>query len=524
MSYSFATVPEKSVIKTGAMVGSKFQTVPIGKNAVNMYVPRASWLASQYRSTIFNEPGTHTSTIPRIDFIKDLTLRVAITVSGSPVSLVPCEYWFEQIDLFDPTNFAIPVQTAYDDTSVVQLLTKAPYGSQKAIFKTSNIEAEGAAKFGVSKTLPVGTHYFYIPLFNSIMTNYGGLFLGDMRNELTLQLKVPSTIVASGSGSISAAIQFGIEGYLMNDVDRKIHRDRLSLSSSECNFLLPHHISLQQNLTAASSDNFIDLEPVKGACAFHCVLIRNTGANNSSNGKMKWLNIGDANDARIEVVDAQNYSITGSLPSRFLRQHGSASQGFNNDFVSSKCCYLVNYCDSILEAFNGRVKGGRYFINNHGNRLRLTLPAAPVSEVQTITFSVAPSAAGYYRLGWKGEWSAMLLGNATVAQMKAAFEAMSTVAAANLSVTFSAIASAGTSLTATFNDPEGVLTGDLMEVLPLDGSAATVSVARTVAGVPGLATGTYAIDVYSYMYRTAKFNGTELQSVPLQISAPGHAQ
>jgi hypothetical protein len=144
--------------------------------------------------------------------------------------------------------------------------------------------------------------------------------------------------------------------------------------------------------------------------------------------------------------------------------------------------------------------------------------------VQTVTFNTAPSATGYYRFGYKGEWSPMLLGNATVADMKAAFESIRNIASRNVSVTFSAVASAGTSLTATLVDPEGCLHGELIEVMTLDGFGATASVARTTASVPGLATGTYAIDVYSFMYRTAKFNGTELASIPLQILGPSHSQ
>jgi hypothetical protein len=223
-------------------------------------------------------------------------------------------------------------------------------------------------------------------------------------------------------------------------------------------------------------------------------------------------------------VNSQNYSITGSLPTRFLRQHGSAEQGFDNDFASTKPCYLVTYCDSVLEALNGRVKGGRHFANNHGDRLRLTLPTAPVSEVQTVTFSTTPAAAGFYRLQFRGEESATLLGNASTATMAAAFQAMRGVAANNITVVFSAVASAGTSLTATLTDPQGVLDGDMIDILPFDAFAASASTVRTTAGIPGLATGTYQVDVYSYMYRTANFTGTQLSSAPLVVPAPSHQQ
>ena len=44
--YSFSTVPERAVVNTQVKIGNKFQTLPAGKHAVNMYIPRVSWLAS----------------------------------------------------------------------------------------------------------------------------------------------------------------------------------------------------------------------------------------------------------------------------------------------------------------------------------------------------------------------------------------------------------------------------------------------------------------------------------------------
>ena len=69
-------------------------------------------------------------------------------------------------------------------------------------------------------------------------------------------------------------------------------------------------------------------------------------------------------------------------------------------------------------------------------------------------------------------------------------------------------------------DPEGTLTGDLVEVIAGDAFAASSVTTRTTAGVPGLAaTGSYQVDVYSYVVREAVFNGTALRSEDVQQSA-----
>lgn len=508
---------------TGLPVGGKMQHLPAQKHPdePQLYIPRQDWYPSQFPSDIFSRPGVeHKSDFPKVDYIEHADLRVALTVATAPVRVVQAERFFEQSDLIDPTNPSQPFQTHYDDTAQAMLINKTSPGNQAAIFKTSNVESDSAGKYGPGKELAVGTHYFYIPLMNSVFSNIKGAYTGDMVNKLILSLRVPSTIIVSGSGTITASIQFGITSRLLNEKDRQEYRRRLMQHAIECNFLQPHRIRKSQVLTPGA-ENFLDLNSVpQGVVAYHQVLIRPSGAVNTNNGRMLWYNIGDANDARVDLIDVNSNSITGSLPTRFLRQHGSA-QMFDNDFYSHKPSYIIPYCASVNAAANGKVVGGRYFRSQCSERLRLTLPAAAVSEVQTLTQSATPAAGGWYRLRFRGEESAILLGNATVAQMKAAFEAMRNVQVSNITVTFSAVASAGGSLTATFSDPEGSLTGDLLEICPGDAFAASSSTARTTAGVPGLPSAqAYDIDIYSFMYKTANFNGSQFFSRDLAALPP----
>lgn len=523
MSHTYTSV-KANVVATKVKVGSKFQSVPEGTQNVQLFVPRVSWLSSEYPTDLFSRPGTYESKIPKIDNAEHLTLRVALTIAGSSVTLVECERWFEQMDLIDPSNPSQPVQTHYDDTAAANLMTRASAGTQRAIFKTSNVEQETIGKYGPAKVIMPGTYYFYIPVMSSVFSNFNGMFLGDMPNELRLSLRVPSTIIASGAGTISSAIiQFGVEGHILNDTDRAIYRNRYQTSSAQAPFLQPHRTTKQVVLACGSDQNFIDLNDVRGVISHHMILIRPVGPTNVSDGRSRYYNIGDAADARIQLVDNQGTSITGSLPSRFMRQHLSTQ--FDNDWVSTKPVYLLQYCENINRAINGVAKGGRYFFPQSGDRIQFTLPPASTPEQQTVTFSAAPAAAGFYRLRFRGEESATLVGNATPAAMKAAFEAMRGVAARGLTVTFSAAASAGTSLVATISDPEGVLDGDVIEFICYDGFAASSSTARTVAGIPGLpASGTYQVDIYSYQMRTAVFSGTMLYSMDALVAPPSFAQ
>lgn len=516
----------RPVVKSGNTVGNKVQTLPAGKAYGQLFVPRLSWLTSQYPNDFLtNKLGqTIASIIPKVDNMEDLDLRIALTIAGGSVTMPACELWFDQQDLYDPNNGSSqPVQTQYDMTAIANLFCQTHDSQQRAFFKTSGIESRETGKYGASMTLPPGTHYFYMPLL-TFFRNYHGVFLQDMKDELRLELKVASVIPVSGAGSIAQCkIEFGISGHTLSEDDRKEFHARYSMSAAECYFLHPHRTSKQVTLTCGSSENFIDLNDVRGNVSHHLILVRPLGATNANNGKMFWYNIGDAADARIEILDVQGYSMTGSIPTRFMRQHQSTQ--FPNDWISHKPAYIISYSHSVNEALKGSVNGGRHFKAQSGDRLRFVLPAAATQEVQTFTQSGTPAAGGWYRFRFRGEESSILVGSATVAAMKAAFEAMRGVAAKNLSVTFSAVASAGASFTATFTDPEGTLDGDLVEVIPGDAFAASSTTARTIAAIPGLpASGTYQVDVFSYVYRTANFNGLAFNSKDLVVAPPRHVQ
>jgi hypothetical protein len=194
-----------------------------------------------------------------------------------------------------------------------------------------------------------------------------------------------------------------------------------------------------------------------------------------------------------------------------MRQHLSVEH-FPNGWASEKPAYFINYCEKINQALRGKVEGARAFDSSKGDQIRLVLPPAPVQEVQTVTFSITPQATGFYSFSYKGEQSAQIAGNASTATMQSTLQAMKSFASKYITVTCSAAASAGASFTITFTDPEGELTGDLVQLVCHDGMVASASTARTTAAIPGLASGSYDVSVYSYVYQVARYNGRVLSS------------
>ena len=127
--------------------------------------------------------------------------------------------------------------------------------------------------------------------------------------------------------------------------------------------------------------------------------------------------------------------------------------------------------------------------------LHITPGPAGTSEVQTITLTNPANDGGYYQLAWGGDVTDSLVYNASVATMKAAFEALPSVKRAGLTVTFSGTAAA--TFTATFL-PYGPV-NDLIRIIPTslnDGGVAEIgSTAITTPGVRGFSAGTYQIDI-----------------------------
>lgn len=233
------------------------------------------------------------------------------------------------------------------------------------------------------------------------------------------------------------------------------------------------------------------------------------------------LNIGDDSGAALDLLGTDSQSILGSgsaIPTKFIRNELGVHH-FNSDFLANKAFYMVPFCESIRGAYEGQMNGYQQF---SGERLQLalTLAAAPTQEVQTITVAAAAPNAGFYRFSFRGELSEPIAFNASAATMKSTFEALRSVASRNITVTFSAALSAGTSLTATFAHPEtSGLQGDKIEVVSVGlnttGTMCNVTSAITTAGTSGIATGSYDINIYALMYKKIAYADGKLKVVSL---------
>jgi hypothetical protein len=513
--------------QTQISVGGKKQVLPAHQADQQLFIPRLTTYPLDFPSTMFSGTGgSFRSDLPLLDHVEHMNLRFTVTVAGAAgtsATLLPVERWFEELNMFDPNAPSTALQNMYDDSQEHVLMYKANFDKQRMILKTSNIGVEGDSRYGLAKPLLPGTYFFTLPLLSGMFGNFGGLMLTDMRNKLYLEAKVPSTIVAAGSATVSnCKIELIVEGKLLQERDRHMMRSLYRNNSFECNFLQPHRMVKRVTLTCGSQENFIDCNELRGPVAFHEILFRPVGASGAA--RRNFLNIGDAADSALEVIDPQGNSVTGRVQTRFMRQIQSCEH-FDNDYVSVKPVYLLNYCRSIPSALNGKISGGRYWYPNSNYRIRVSLPPASTPEVQTVTISGIP-AAGNFRIRFRGEETVDLPYNASLATIKAAVEGFSFFALHGITATVTTSTAGGLTLLAfTFADAENALAGDLLDFKAGDAYALTATTARTQAGIAGLpASGDYEVTVYSYVYRQAVFNGNQLYSREAAVAAPEHIQ
>lgn len=450
-----------------------------------------------------------------INQLDHLMLKITVTVTGGSVVLAQLPLWFNQINLRTSEGNAL-VATAYSDTLMTNLLIMIGNGKLKSLYKTLNIDYSPAGFLGNTNPLAPGTYTFYLPLFShSVLGNFQGLEMSNCNMDITFEF-FPSNPIVSGTGTIVlSSMAFAVDGNRTEQKDLAAYAAQYANFSTECVFLDPVITTLASKQLNAGTVNLLSLNQLEGLCAFQLVIFRAPGTQytNTNNASWNWLNVGDDSGAAIDLVDVNGNQIWGngsSVSTKFMRNHIGATMS-DNPFISTKPVYLMTYCDSILAALSGCIQGA-YKFDRSSTSLALTLPVAPVQEVQTINFSASPPASGNYRFCFRGEFSTDLSAGASPAQMQAALGAMKGFASQFITVVASASVCPGTGFTLTFTHPAtSGLEGDLVTIIG-DGMNATNSTARTTAGTSGLVSGLYDVSIYSYLYRSGSYINGKLRS------------
>jgi hypothetical protein len=229
---------------------------------------------------------------------------------------------------------------------------------------------------------------------------------------------------------------------------------------------------------------------------------------------MDFLPLDDSDTAlaNIDVSSAGNKSIfangrpldIGTLKRIVSRKH------FNATYIENNNMYLIPFTESLQNSLKG-VMRGFYPFTNENFTLDITPGAAAASEVQTIT-GAAGASAGFYQFEFMGQLSQPVAFNATVAALKAAFEAIPSVInyPGGIAVTFSGTLASGAAITCTFSDSR---TYPLLKVTTNSTAAGAVqyTTTRTTKGNGGWTTAsTYDVIIHALYHREVNISGGKL--------------
>ena len=450
-------------------------------------------------------------TIPQgvSEIVHHITLKIDITLSA-PAQLVPLVNFFHKIELKTPSS--VLLRTWYNDSMMMSIGASTTNAMFLSLAKNLNIDTKDPTLYGMNAELPVGNYSFMLPLNSALWED--GLHWGAAKQDMILYLHPEATIVAAGAGvPICNNISLIIEGERTTDQHMAALEHHSKQAAQAVLFCEPTPCH-QPNKPLQVGQNLIDLSNLSGRVAFLQLMIRPAGHNNVGNGHWKYLNIGDNQNASIDLLNASSSSVLGGtpIPSKYIRNE-LWMHNFNNSHAACKALYVIPHSTSLSNNFHGRFHGYREYIAGQKDQLQINI-SAPINEVQTLTPTTASLDAGRFQFCFRGELSESLMFNASTAQMSAAIEKMRVFQRNSITALFSKQLSAAGPTAVTFITPEtSGLEGDLLTVVgnvALGAVPAGVNTTLTVGGRDGLVPGNYDVIVYGYVIKMCTFAGGEL--------------
>ena len=261
---------------------------------------------------------------------------------------------------------------------------------------------------------------------------------------------------------------------------------------------------------AASTEFTIDLDQFNHHSGLLVVLFRDNAAL-TYEGKTAYIGMGPKATFDHENVAGQSMLGTGTpIDGAFLRTV-VAAKVFPSDFVNKNAVYIIPYSRNLGGAWNGEMDGF-YTFTGAREHLRIVPDVQGVNKTYTYTCGAAVTA-GTVTIDYKGDKTAQLAYNSTVAQLAAAVNQLASVRREGFRVSFSAALSVGTwvvSLTTPGGNPwmphtetAGQLGFEMRLATPVTQPVVTTNdVCRE--GLPATLPALFRVDVYSLAFKNVE--------------------
>lgn len=350
--------------------------------------------------------------------IRDMTIRFKVANSvASDVQLCPTPYFVDRVELWQ--NADRMLHRLYADDLYFHLAAFCSNDKARTTRKLLNLQPE---TWHNTNYLPASaTQYYHLPVVSALLEHHN-LNLKYIQGDLYVRIFFANGITSSGSnqptlGQVDLIFNTGILTQDDLKVQQKLHEGVRSHVLLE-----PVQILDVSKSWTASTKTDLSLKQVRGKVPFVMFALR-ASQSNTANGYLKNVNVGDNTTVSVATSTGRDILFNGSpMRADYIQSVICASQFRNTDFIADRNVYVLPFCQEVQKSIHGVFNGFRQFVGDE-TQLSITTAAAGTKCAHTIDLTNAPTS-NYFKISWRGAVSDSLAYNTSAANLKVAFDGL----------------------------------------------------------------------------------------------------
>lgn len=441
--------------------------------------------------------------------VKTAALRFNVSESGGSNSIVlpPVPYFIDWIE-FRFEGGTDSAQRIYADNFYQQLCFM---NSDK--LETLKSVMNGGRGWVQGETIPAsGSRTYYLPLFGSILDalDIDGRHLAK---DVDIVIRFRNTVLVSGSGTVQLdsmqLIMYESQDLTGHDGRYLVKTRTHGYSNNYVEF-----VQYEESGTFTASQTYkAKLENFEGICLALFFQLRSDSASSAATSDFCTKNYCLGNNCTVDIIDPSGQSlISNGTPQRldYFQSVGNVLWNIGK-FLNDHNIYVLPFTTNLGQVVEGEAApDGAAPMSSEKNSLQLGIPAAMTNVVYTFNVTNAAPDGGAYTLLWGGHSTNSLAYNTSVANMKAAFDALPVMKDNGWTSTFSATAESDFTLTINTSRGHSNVSPTIKYGLPSmnvdtlnDGTVAEAcTVTESTNWAEGFAgTGSYTLTIYALMLK-----------------------
>lgn len=474
-------------------------------------ITSASFTSNAFKngSTIYYDIEPH-----ELKSVECFELKLKLSASGGDVELAPSFYMFQEIELIGNKGSGQKIgDYVYPETSLMwNAFTlkddELKYAGRHQNYHLHEIKSE--SKYRLCKDdyniiRDGDTKYIYVKIpFNFV--HFDALDFSHISTPTRIRLKCSSDCVVSGDVNNLSLDDIHIVALSRREepFDNN-HRLALNKRKNKYIFLETEKISYNNKQITAGTTVKMDMQSAIGKCPFIVAVIKpNTTPVASDESLYDFVELGP--NATIDLQNSSGQSEIAASNNNWDIEYLEKYYHQNTGSKGIKGVYVLPFCENIHKSIAGQING---FYQFYGQRCDVcfTPDVAGTAEVQNVDTGVTAPDGGSYAFQVDSEVSDYLSHDATVTEMKTAFEAMKCVKNLGLTATFDSTAATG-SFNITFDANRDGRVSDRLGIVKIIGNnlndgdvIAKPSSSVTTYGKLGWnSSSNYTVDLFVYKF------------------------